>query len=98
MEMKMEIGKKYLAIQPAHSFGEIDGEQVNFEEKRIEIEVLPKPKQVVACDGETEVCEALPDHLKGDDWYNVRNLKTGNTHWLNKPAYQISALQEISEN
>ena len=49
------VGKKYLVIKPAHSFGEIDGELVKFEETRTEVQVLPKPKTVIACDGETEV-------------------------------------------
>ena len=92
MEIKMEIGKKYLAIQAAHSFGEIDGECVEFKEKRMELEVLPKPERVIVSDGETEVCEPLPKHLKSDDWYNVRNLKSGNTHWFTPLNYQISEL------
>jgi hypothetical protein len=79
----LEVGKKYLIIKPAHSFGIIDGEQVDFEEQRTEILVLPKPETVIACDGETEVEETLPEHLAKPDWYAVRKLSTNLTFWLN---------------
>lgn len=47
----MQIGCKYLVVKPAHSFGEIDGELVDFAESRVEVEVLPKPQTVVMFDG-----------------------------------------------
>lgn len=88
----MEIGRKYLVVKPAHSFGEIDGELVDFAETRTEIEVLPKPQTVLMFDGDTEEVEPLPMHLAQDDWFLVRDIKTGITSWLNTAGRQITKL------
>jgi hypothetical protein len=88
----MEIGSKYLAVQAYQSFEDDEGNLVQFEEKRIELEVLPKPERVIMSDGQCEVEEALPDHLKQDDWYLIRNLKTERTHWFCSNGYQIKAI------
>lgn len=89
---EMQVGGKYLVIKPAHSFGEIDGQIVDFPERRSEIEVLPKPAKVAVFDGETTVTERLPEHLSQNDWYRVRNLTTGNSYWLNSQGLEISQL------
>lgn len=50
-------GKAYIAIQPAHSFGDIDGEDVSFDDKKLLVKVLPKPNRVIVesdCDLKTE--------------------------------------------
>lgn len=88
----LEVGKRYLVIKPAHSFGEIDGELVNFEETRTEIEVLAKPETVIVCDGETEVEEPLPAHLTQQDWYSVRKIKSGVCFWLNTKGCRVIQL------
>lgn len=85
----LEVGKKYLIIKPAHSFGEIDGELVEFEEQRTEVLVIPKPESVIMCDGETEVEEPLPEHLAKPDWYAVQNLRTNLRFWLNPTGCQV---------
>ncbi|SUJ08579.1 hypothetical protein [Shewanella morhuae] len=81
----MDIGKRYFAIMPASSFEGLDGEVVFFEEKRLKIEVLPKPQI-------NTTVENLPEHFKGKDWYAVKNLITGNRHWLHSKNYQISEI------
>tara|TARA_R100001591_G_scaffold15281_2_gene21692 strand:+ start:209 stop:685 length:477 start_codon:yes stop_codon:yes gene_type:complete len=88
----MLVGKNYLVVRPAHSFGEIDGEIVNFEEQRTEVEVLPKPTTVIVCDGESETIEAIPEHLARDDWYAVRIVGSGKRHWLNTKGCQVILL------
>ena len=88
----LEVGKKYLIIKPAHSFGEIDGELVEFEEQRTDVVVLPKPKTVMTCDGETEVEEPLPEHLAKPEWYSVQNLRTNARFWLNPTGCQVVEL------
>ena len=90
--MALEVGKKYLIIKPAHSFGEIDGELVAFEEQRTDVLVLPKPKTVMTCDGETEVEGPLPEHLAKPDWYAVQNLSTNLRFWLNPTGCQVVEL------
>lgn len=85
----LEVGKKYLVIKPAHSFGEIDGELVEFEEKRTEVLVLPKPATVITCDGETEVEAPLPAHLAKPDWYAVQKLNSNLRFWLNPAGCQV---------
>lgn len=89
----MQIGQKYLAVSPATSFDDVDGSLVEFPEKRLQIEVLPKPEKVMVDDGETRTIEPLPSHLKSDDWYNVRNLQTGRTHWFNPHDYKLTLLE-----
>jgi hypothetical protein len=91
-QFNLEVGKKYLAIKPAHSFGEIDGVNVDFDEKRIEFEVLPKPDTVMVCDGETEEEEPLPIHLAQSDWLPVRDLKSGSRYWFNPAEHQVNEL------
>lgn len=88
----MDIGKRYLAIMPASSFEGLDGEVVFFEEKRLKIEVLPKPQIVEVFDGINTTVENLPEHFKGNDWYAVKNLITGHRHWLHSKNYQISEI------
>lgn len=85
----LEVGKKYLVIKPAHSFGIIDGEMIDFDETRTEVQVLPKPETVIVCDGETEVEEPLPAHLAQPDWYAVRKLSNGIIFWLNPAGCQV---------
>lgn len=88
----MQIGKRYLAVSPAYSFEDIDGQTVQFPERRSEIEVLPKPEQVTVDDGEYQTVERLPDHLKSEDWFLVKNLITNRTHWFNPINYEITLL------
>lgn len=89
----MEVGKRYTVIKPAHSFGEIDGELVNFEETRMDLEVLPKPSTVVVFDGYSENTEPLPDHLAKDDWYAVKYACSTKSKvkpfWLNTRGCQV---------
>lgn len=40
----MKVGNEYLAIRPAHSFLDISGQKVEFEEEQIKIKVLDKPE------------------------------------------------------
>lgn len=91
-KLNLEIGHVYQVVKPAFSFGEIDGVMVDFPEERFEIEILPKPQTVNVYDGETEVCEPLPEHLAQSDWYNVRNIHTGKRHWLNSGGYHFTQL------
>ncbi|MGP4943227.1 hypothetical protein [Pseudoalteromonas nigrifaciens] len=88
----MKIGQQYLATQQAHSFVDVNGERIEFEQRALAIEVLPKPEMVEVDDGHTTVVEPLPDHLKCDEWFNVRNLNTGRVHWLNTLSYEVSDL------
>ena len=83
-------GKAYIAIQPAHFFGDIDGEDVSFDDKKVLVKVLPKPNRVIVesdCGSKTE--EALPAHLQTSDWYWVLNLVTNRTNWLNSTVSTI---------
>jgi hypothetical protein len=88
----MEIGKAYIARKPAESFGEIDGESVDFDEVTLTIEILKKPETVIMDDGEKEVEEPLPKHLCSPDWQLAKNLETFRTNWLFIPNYIITAL------
>lgn len=63
-------------MYPATSFDDVDGSLVEFPEKRRQLEVLPKPEKVLVDDGEISTIESLPEHLKSEDWYFVRNLDT----------------------
>lgn len=90
----LQIGKVYLVVKPADSLGEIEGEQVNFEETRQLVEVLPKPERVRVHNGETEVEEPTPDHLKQPEWYAVRNILTHRRYWLNITGLHITELTE----
>ena len=72
----MQTGQKFLAVYPASSFDDVDGSLVEFPEKRRQLEVLPKPEKVLVDDGEISTIESLPEHLKSEDWYFVRNLDT----------------------
>lgn len=76
----MQTGQKFLAVYPASSFDDVDGSLVEFPEKRRQLEVLPKPEKVLVDDGEISTIESLPEHLKSEDWYFVRNLDTGRRH------------------
>ncbi|MBE0422148.1 hypothetical protein EI165_18980 [Pseudoalteromonas nigrifaciens] len=88
----MKIGSKYRAIKAAHSFYDLEGKKVVFEEERIEFKVLQKPEKVIVCDGDVEAIEPLPEHLRGNLWYCVFNFKAGLTHWFNSENYQITEL------
>lgn len=100
--VNMKTGEAYTVIKPAHSFGVIDGESVNFKETRMEIEVLPKPKEVLVCDGETETTEKLPDHLAQPDWYLVKYTnkpkKPNFTFWLNSKGCQVLPISTSTPN
>ncbi len=91
--VQMEPGKQYIVVRPAHSFGEIDGELVNFKEDRMHIMVIPKPANVIVNDGEHETIEPLPEHLAKPDWYKVRYVdlakRNGKPFWLNTKGCQI---------
>lgn len=69
--MKLITGKSYLAVQEADSIIVSETEKYDFDEKRIEFEVLQKPKKVIADDGLNEEEIALPEHLKADEWHLV---------------------------
>lgn len=88
----LKIGGKYCIKKPAHSFGVIDGNLTNFPEKVYGIEVLNKPNPITVWDGEQETLEPLPEHLAQDDWYYVRDLNSGKTHWLNPKGCQVIAM------
>lgn len=49
--------------------------------------VLPKPKRVIADDGETEIEIDTPEHLLQEDWYFVRYLNNGNCAWFNSTGW-----------
>lgn len=89
----MIAGERYTVVKPAHSFGEIDGELVNFEETRMDVEVLPKPVTVLVCDGHSETTEPLPSHLAQDDWYAVKYVCASKNKvkpiWLNTKGCQV---------
>jgi len=91
--IRMEVGERYTVIKPAHSFGEIDGELVNFDETRMDVEVLPKPSTVVVFDGYSESTESLPEHLAEDDWYAVKYACSTKSKvkpfWLNTRGCQV---------
>jgi|TARA_R110000796_G_scaffold50909_8_gene120234 hypothetical protein len=91
----MKVGNEYLAIRPAHSFLDISGQKVEFEEEQIKIKVLDKPEHIIACDGYAELVQPLPEHLKHPDWYNVINLNTGLTRWFNSKNYKISEINDL---
>ena len=90
--MKLSVGASYLAIQPASQIIVSDTEKHDFDEKRIAFCVLNKPEKVIAQDGVNSEEIELPEHLKNDEWFFVKDLTTGATHWLNSFAYQISVL------
>lgn len=89
----MQIGQKFLAVCPASSFDDVDGSLVEFPEKRRQLEVLPKPEKVLVDDGEISTIESLPEHLKSEDWYFVRNLDTGRRHWFTPLGYKLTLLE-----
>jgi hypothetical protein len=93
---ELQVDKLYLVIDPAHSFGEIDGKTAHFEEKRRLIQVLPKPDRVRVKNGETEVEEPTPEHLKQPEWYAVRNVIGHNAYWLNITGLHITEFTEDS--
>ena len=89
-EISIVEGKTYSAVQPAHSFGVIEGEEVSFDEKKLLVKVLAKPSRVIVLsDCGSRSAEELPAHLQTSDWYWVLNLDTNRTHWLNSTAYTI---------
>jgi len=90
--MKLSIGVSYLAIQAAGQIVISESEKHDFDEKRIEFEVLKKPLKILATDDVSEKEIDLPDHLKAEEWNLVHNIVSGNTHWLNSKQYSISEL------
>lgn len=85
-------GMKYTAIKPAGSFGVIDGEQIDFKEVSLTIEVLMKPKTVMMDDGARRQAEPLPEHFCKAEWQLVKNLETFKHHWLFVPNYIFTPL------
>lgn len=92
MNKMLKEGEKYLAVKPAYNFDGPEGELVEFEEKRLEIEVLRKPETCIVDDGLSQIEEPLPTHLKSEDWYFVRNLKTDRKHWFYPREYHLTTL------
>ena len=95
--VRMESGKPYIVVRPAHSFGVIDGELVNFKEDCMHVLVMPKPATVIVDDGEFETIEPLPPHLAKPDWYKVRYVdikrRDGKPFWLNTKGCQIKEIK-----
>lgn len=88
----MNIGGQYRVVIPAHEVVISDDDIARFDEKILNIEVLEKPEFVMAVDGRDEELIPLPEHLKWESWYCVKNLDTGLIHWLHGPSYQISEI------
>lgn len=93
---ELQVDKLYLVISPAYSMDEGNGSTAHFDEKRRLVQVLPKPERVRVRNGETEVEEPTPDHLKQPEWYAVRNILNHNTYWLNTSGLHITEFTEGS--
>jgi hypothetical protein len=96
MEKTLVIGVRYLAEQKCEPFEDLDGSVVEFEPKTYRIKILPKPDTVIVNDGDQEIIEALPDHLKRDEWYSALNLDTEGTMWVHQDTYNFSPLESIA--
>lgn len=88
----MKLGASYVGVQPAGNIIVSETEKYEFDEKRIKFLVLNKPGRVIVQDGVSSEEIELPEHLKSDGWYFVKDLTTGAKHWLNSSAYQMSVL------
>ena len=82
-----------MAREKSEPFEDIDGRIVEFENRTYRIKILPKPETVIVDDGARRMCEPLPDHLKGDEWYSALNLETKRTMWLHHNTYDFSPLE-----
>lgn len=80
--LPLEIGSMYEAIDLA-------GLTIKF--------IVQKKPSLIVEYKSTKVVEAkrLPDHLKSDDWYSIKNCKTQKCLWLHAPSYKIT--QKIKE-
>ncbi|HGS5314539.1 TPA: hypothetical protein ACMDQY_004298 [Vibrio parahaemolyticus] len=94
MEQKLVIGKQYKAHHPEVVFDDLDGKDVVIPAQDKNLKVLPKPDMVYVDDGFGEKYEPLPEHLRGPEWYAVKNLDTGHFHWFNATGWECQALTE----
>lgn len=94
--MKLEINAKYLATSFAPPIEDHEGKMVEFVPKKLILQVLEKPQMVEAFDGETKSIVPLPEHLKADDWYFVKNIGTGKTHFCNEHSYTFIRFEEFA--
>ncbi len=88
--MDLITGMRIKASQPAHSFDET----TNYPENVYHLEILPKPSEVICCDGATEEVIPLPEHLAQPEWHHVLNLVTLNRHWFCFTNYDIEKLND----
>ncbi|MFQ2238155.1 hypothetical protein ACK32R_20930 [Aeromonas dhakensis] len=94
--MKLEIDAKYLATSFQPPIEDPEGNMVEFVPKKIIIQVLEKPTMVESFDGETKKTVPLPEHLKADSWYFVKNMGTGKTHFCNEHSYNFTKFEELA--
>jgi hypothetical protein len=90
MAIKLMVGANYVARQEGFTDtidvgGVIEPLIYPAQEKRFA--VLPKPKRVIADDGDSETEIDTPDHLMEEDWYFVRYLPNGERFWFNAEGW-----------
>ncbi|EKO3378385.1 hypothetical protein [Vibrio fluvialis] len=93
--MKLEIGKKYRAYQPACEI-ELDDGVVQFSEVEFTFTVLPKPKLVIAesidIHGLSREVVKLPKHLAKPEWYAIQKAN-GKCSWFNSNGFELRELK-----